>query len=109
MKIERQKRNIQWEWGIIIDDMTPEEEQEYIQNKTNEIKQSFQDEIFTRYSQTDQANMTARVTEINTLCMFEKREPTADELLDIQKAQDMIEWIRQKRLECSILIAEVIE
>lgn len=104
MKIERQKRNTQWEWESFLDDMTPDEEIEHREKTISEIKQRYQDDIFSQYSQTDQLNMTARVTEINTLCMLEWRAPTSEELIEINKAQLMIKWIRQKRADCATSI-----
>jgi hypothetical protein len=57
--------------------------------------------ILSKCSMTDQANMTAKIAEINTLCLLESRTPTEEELVIIGQATDMITWIREQRDLCT--------
>ena len=102
VEVTESEKEILENWGIYEDGKVKKIEKEIsITEKEFFIKQRFQSEIYWKYSQTDQLNMNARVTEINTLCMIEKRVPTSAELSDIQKATDMVAWIRQKRIDCA--------
>lgn len=68
--------------------------------KIEKLKQECSTEILANFSMTDQANMNARVWEINALCLLEKREPTEEELADMEQARAMIWWIRNRKEKC---------
>lgn len=77
----------------------------FIQEELSEIdaiKQKYWYIIYSKYSQTDQANMTARASEI--AIESKGRDYTVDEISDIEYARVMILWIREKRLECQTII-----
>lgn len=80
---------------IKIEEKRISQEEQY---KIEEIKTAYGLEIYTRYSQTDQANMTARASEIAIESKW--REYTLEEVDDIEIAKTMITWIREKRKEC---------
>lgn len=75
------------------------------ESEVEEIKQKYKNIIYSKYSITDQNNMNARITEINTLAKMENRDFTALELEDIALWQAMFTWIKEQRQLCADEIA----
>lgn len=94
------------------DDLSVIETEEYIENIikswVESLKEECRNDILSEYSMTDQANMTARVAEINSLCLLEHRDPTEDEWKDFVVANNMIEWIRDRRKQCEDDISKLL-
>lgn len=75
--------------------------EESIQNNILKIKEQCWKDIYSKYSVTQQSNLTARIAEINMLCLLESRQPSSEEMLDILAWKEMIEWIRWMRNKCT--------
>ena len=87
------------EWVLIITDNETSLEKEKAK-QTEAIKIKYWEIIYWTYSQTDQNNTNARVTEINTDKLIENRDFTVEELADIEEARLMIAFIRDERKKC---------
>lgn len=83
-----------WEKKIFIKNKTE------IQKNINLIKQKYRDEIFARYSLTDQLNISNEAVQITALTQFEKRDFTEEETLKLLDIQEAKKWIDEKRKEC---------
>jgi hypothetical protein len=52
--------------------------------------------------------MMARVGEINSLCLLEKRDPTEEEKENLENARTMVTWIRTRKAQCAADIKKLL-
>ena len=71
------------------------------ENKISEIKQKYQDLIFTKYSLTDQLNMSNEVSYITSMAVYEKRDFTELEAVRLNEIKQAKLWIDEQRKACS--------
>lgn len=67
--------------------------------KTTEIKQKYQDTIFSRYSLTNQLNMWHEAIFIVSMAAFEKRDLTAEEVIRLTEKKEAKLWI-DEQIQC---------
>lgn len=96
---------IKWEEKILVTSQNKDflVWYEFIQeeNKISEIKQKYQDLIFSKYSLTDQLNMSNEAIYITSMIAFEKRDFTADEIARLNEIKEAKKWIDEQRKLCS--------
>lgn len=64
------------------------------------IKQKYQDLIFSKYSLTDQLNMSQEALSISASAQFDKRDFTEDEIVRLTEIQEAKKWIDEQRANC---------
>lgn len=91
-------------WCDVNEDWQIIENAGFIENIKNisltEIKQKYQDIIFSKYSLTDQLNMSNEAIEIMALVSFEKRDYTEAEATRLVEIQTAKAWIDSQRKAC---------
>lgn len=78
-----------------------EEKLKYLTSQENKIKKKYQDLIFEKYSLTDQLNLSNRATEILWQALFEKRDLSESETIELYESQNTKKWIDEQRKLCS--------
>lgn len=73
---------------------------EQVEDREWEIKEKYKNEIFSKYSLTDQLNMSNEAQMIITTAQIEKRDLTEEEMVRLMEIKDAKDWIDQKRKEC---------
>lgn len=74
------------------------------EEKEIEIKQIYQELIFSKYSLTDQLNMTNETLLITALAKYENRDFTEEEIIKLLANKDVKDWIDEKRKACQLEI-----
>lgn len=103
--LEYESLNMNWE--LIIDNkgwfnISSDEIREMnISNKTKNIKEKYNQIILDKYSYHNQINMAADIQEIHLVARLEKRQFNDDEMLKVEEATNMKNWIQEKRKECN--------
>lgn len=72
-----------------------------------EIKQKYQDLIFSQYSLTDQLNMSNEAMQIMAFAQFEKRDFTEEEKTRLFEIQEAKVWVDTQRENCKNEILEL--
>lgn len=74
------------------------------EEKEIEIKQKYQDLIFSKYSLTDQLNMTNETLLITAIAKYENRDFTEEEIMKLLENKDAKDWIDNQRKSCQLEI-----
>lgn len=74
------------------------------EEKEIEIKQKYQDLIFSKYSLTDQLNMTNETLLITAIAKYENRDFTEEEIIKLLENKDAKDWIDNQRKSCQLEI-----
>lgn len=77
---------------------------ESIDEKVFEIKQKYQDLIFSKYSLTDQLNMTNETLLVTAIAKYENRDFTEEEIMKLLENKDAKDWIDNQRKSCQLEI-----
>lgn len=85
------------DWEFIKREISKEE-------KEIEIKQIYQELIFSKYSLTDQMNMTNETLLITALAKYENRDFTEEEITKLLANKDAKDWIDEQRKACQLEI-----
>lgn len=72
-----------------------------------EIKQKYQDIIFSKYSLTDQLNMTNEILLITAIAKYENRDFTEEEIIKLLENKDAKDWIDEQRKSCQSEIEDL--
>lgn len=96
---ENYTSNYKVEWNIAQQEVIEVELEEYKQRKISEVNSKTSETILSKYSQFDQINATARVAEINSYVIWEKRDLTEaelQELIELWQIKSFVDSEREK-------------
>ncbi len=100
--IEKQYDYINWKF--IKWDRAINFEKLLLEKNKAEIRQKYQDLIFSKYSLTDQLNMTNETLLITALAKYENRDFTEKEVEKLLTNKDAKDWIDEQRKACKLEI-----
>lgn len=102
---------IKWEEKILVTFENREQLSGYKfiqeENKEEEIKLKYKNIIFSKYSLTDQLNMSNEALLITSSVQYEKRELKEYEILKLNEIKEAKLWIDEQRKLCSEEIEKI--
>lgn len=89
-------------WKFIKWDRAINFEKLLLEKNKAEIRQRYQELIFSKYSLTDQLNMTNETLLITALAKYENRDFTKEEITKLLANKDAKDWIDERRKDCQL-------
>lgn len=89
-------------WKFIKWDRAINFEKLFLEKNKAKIRQRYQDLIFSKYSLTDQLNMTNETLLITALAKYENRDFTKEEITKLLTNKDAKDWIDEQRKACQL-------